>query len=327
MQASDQKTKLISIVVPVYNEQENIEAFYQEVLTAMENIPYQFEIIFVDDGSSDFTPLILDRLRNSDSRVKAIIFSKNYGHQMALTCGMDNAYGDAVITMDGDLQHPPELIPTLIENWERGFEIVQTIRLDTEGQTWLKKITSKWFYKILNMISNTHIYPGGADFRLMDQKAVASFRLFKEKARFIRGMIGSIGYNQISIEFIAPKRFAGKSKFSITKMLRFALDGVTAYSKTPLRLAFYIGVLMFLASLGMVSYVVYVKWFTNEAVLGWATITASIFFLGGLQLLGIGIIGEYVGRVFEEVKGRPLYLVKAYLQKEENTAKTEDLTQ
>ena len=315
--------KLISIVVPVFNEQENIEVFYQEVLNAMAEVPHQFEIIFVDDGSRDFTPLILDKLRNSDSRVKAIIFSKNYGHQMALTCGLDNANGDAVITMDGDMQHPPELIPTLIENWEKGFEIVQTIRLDTEGETWLKKTTSKGFYKILNTISNTHIYPGGADFRLMDQKVVKSFRLFKEKARFIRGMISSIGYNQINIEFIAPKRFAGKSKFSIAKMLRFALDGVTAYSKTPLRLAFYMGILMFLASLGMVSYVVYIKMFTNEAVLGWATITASIFFLGGLQLLGIGIIGEYVGRVFEEVKGRPLYLVKSYLQKEDNRAKDE----
>ena len=327
MQETDPKTELISIVVPVYNEQENIEVFYQEVLKAFEGISYNFEIIFVDDGSRDCSPLILDKLRKSDFRVKAVIFSRNYGHQMALTCGLDYAKGDAVITMDGDMQHPPELIPVLLEKWEKGFDVVQTIRIETEGETWFKKTTSKLFYKVLNYISNTHIYPGGADFRLLDKKVVESFKLFKEKARFIRGMISSIGYNQISVEFVAHKRFAGKSKFSISKMLRFALDGVTAYSKTPLRLAFYIGIIMFLLSLGMVGHVVYVKIFTNEAVLGWATISASIFFLGGLQLLGIGVIGEYVGRVFEEVKERPLYLIKEYLENEDNALKERDFEQ
>jgi len=302
--------KLISIVVPVFNEEANIEHFYTEICIVMEPLSYEFELMFVDDGSKDASIFILDRLAKKDSRVKPLYLARNFGHQIALTCGLDHANGDAVITMDGDMQHPPAFLPILVEKWEQGYEVVQTIRKTTEGVSWLKNTTSALFYKLMNALSKVKIQPGGSDFRLMDKAVVESFRRYKERARFIRGMIGAIGYKQIQIEFVAPKRFAGSSKFSINKMLHFALDGITAYSKKPLRFAFYMGVAFGVISMGVTSHVIYIKLFTEDAVPGWATISASILFLGGLQLIGIGIIGEYVGRIFEEVKQRPLYFVR-----------------
>jgi glycosyltransferase involved in cell wall biosynthesis len=302
--------KLISIVVPVFNEQDNIDNFYQEVVKYMEQEPYAFEIVFVDDGSGDATPLILERLACADRRVRALILARNFGHQVALTCGLDYANGDAVITMDGDMQHPPELLPELIAKWQEGFQVVQTVRINTEGVSWFKSFTSGMFYKLMNAVSNIKVTEGGSDFRLLDKQVVASFRRFRERARFIRGMISAIGYRQTYIEFVAPKRFAGHSKFSLKRMLHFALDGITAYSKTPLRFAFYIGIAMGFGSIILTLHVLYIKLFTEEAVPGWATITASILLLGGMQLAGIGVIGEYVGRIFEEVKQRPLYWLR-----------------
>lgn len=302
--------KLISIVVPVFNEEANIEHFYTEICSVMKPLPYEFELMFVDDGSKDASIFILDQLAQKDNRVKPLYLARNFGHQIALTCGLDHANGDAVITMDGDMQHPPTFLPILIEKWEQGYEVVQTIRKTTEGVSWLKNATSALFYKLMNALSKVKIQPGGSDFRLMDKVVVESFRRYKERARFIRGMIGAIGYKQIQIEFVAPKRFAGSSKFSISKMLHFALDGITAYSKKPLRFAFYMGVVFGVISVGVTSHVIYIKLFTEDAVPGWATISASILFLGGLQLIGIGIIGEYVGRIFEEVKQRPLYFFR-----------------
>lgn len=306
--------KHISIVVPVYNEQENLPLFYQQVCQYMEPLGYSFELIFVDDGSGDNTALILDRLTRQDSRVRAILLARNFGHQIALTCGLDHAEGDAVITMDGDMQHPPELLPVLLRKWEEGFEVVQTIRVETQGVSWLKRTTSGLFYRLINAMSNVHIAEGGSDFRLLDKQVVQTFRRFKEKARFIRGIIGDVGYRQVQLEFVAPPRYAGKSKFSIKKMVTFALDGITAYSRMPLRLALYLGVLVGLISFGLTLEVIYTKVFTAEAVPGWATIAASVLLLGGLQLVGMGIIGEYIGRIFEEVKGRPLYWVTAELK-------------
>lgn len=306
--------KLISIVVPVYNEQDNIEIFYQEVCRHMAGLAYDFELVFVDDGSDDDTQLMLDRITQQDKRVRGLILARNFGHQIALTCGLDFAVGDAVITMDGDMQHPPELLPQLINKWEQGFDVVQTIRVNTEGVSWFKKITSGMFYKVMNAMANIRIAEGGSDFRLLDKKVVASFRHFKDKARFIRGIISAIGYRQDQIEFVAPKRHAGVSKFSLKKMLLFAVDGITSYSKLPLRFAFYLGMMFGLFSFVIMLHVLYIKLFTVDAIPGWATTAASISMLGGLQLVGLGIIGEYVGRIFEEVKQRPLYWLQTELR-------------
>ncbi|WP_371381277.1 glycosyltransferase family 2 protein [Sporomusa aerivorans] len=306
--------KYISIVVPVYNEQDNVTVFYREVCKYMESTGYRFELIFVDDGSTDETVLVLQKLIQRDSRVRVILLARNFGHQLALSCGLEHAGGDAVITMDGDMQHPPAMLPLLIKKWEDGFEVVQTIRKDTQGVSWFKRFTSRMFYQIINAVSDINISEGGSDFRLLDRKAVDTFKNFKEKARFIRGIISAIGYRQTQIEFVAPQRFAGKSKFSFKKMMNFALDGITAYSRLPLRLALYFGGISGLLSLLLTIDVVYTKLFTADAVPGWATIAASVLLLGGLQLIGLGIIGEYIGRIFEEVKERPLYWVSDELK-------------
>jgi polyisoprenyl-phosphate glycosyltransferase len=302
--------KLITIVVPVYNEEDNIVHFYQAVCDVMATQPYRFELVFVDDGSADRSREIICSLEEKDDKVQGMFLARNYGHQLALTCGLDYAEGDAVITMDGDMQHPPELLPQLIEMWKDGADVVQTIRQTTEGVSWFKKITSKYYYKLLNKMSDVHIQEGGSDFRLMDKQVVAAFRKYREHARFIRGMVGSMGYRQVQIDFVAPKRFAGSSKFSPRKMLQFALDGIMSYSRTPLRIGLYGGVVSGIVCLFLMLHVLFIKFFTDDAVPGWATITLILLFFGGVQLSILGIIGEYIGRVFEEVKQRPLYLLQ-----------------
>ena len=309
--------KLISIVVPVYNEEDNIEHFYGAICEVMQKLPYDFELIYVDDGSKDRSREILHALELKDTRVQPIFLARNSGHQLALTCGLDHTDGDAVIMMDGDMQHPPELIPTLVEKWEEGYEVVQTIRRTTEGVSAVKKLTSYYYYKVLNMISRVHIQEGGSDFRLMDRKVVLSFRRYREHARFIRGMVGAMGYRQIQLEFVAPKRFAGVSKFSPRKMVNFALDGILAYSTVPLRLGLYGGIFCGVLSFFLFLHVLFTKYIENDAVPGWATITACILFFGGMQLVILGIMGEYIGRIFEEVKNRPLYLIARGKPKDE----------
>lgn len=301
--------KLISIVVPVYNEEDNIEHFYQQICAVMKQTPYDFELVYVDDGSKDRSREILSQLERADTHVQPIFLARNFGHQIALTCGLDHADGDAVVMMDGDMQHPPSLIPTLLSYWENGYDVVQTVRKTTEGVGFLKKFTSKWYYKILNGISTVHIQEGGSDFRLMARRVVLEFRRYRERARFIRGMVGAMGFKQAKIEFVAPKRYAGVSKFSPHKMLNFAIDGILAYSSFPLRLGLYGGIFCGLVSFLLILHVLYEKYIEGSAVPGWATITASVLFFGGLQLISLGMIGEYIGRIFDEVKRRPLYLI------------------
>jgi glycosyltransferase involved in cell wall biosynthesis len=305
--------KKVSFVVPVYNEESNLKEFHKRMTAVMAALTYDYEILFVDDGSSDTSPVLLQELADQDSHVEAYLLSRNYGHQLALTCGLDHAEGDAVITMDGDLQHPPEMVPEMLARWEKGFQIVQTIRKATEDASFFKRVTSSVYYKLINKLSRVEITPGGSDFRLMDKKAVQAFRLYRERARFIRGMVNTLGFKVSRMEFVAPPRFAGKSKYSLHKMLHFALDGITAFSNLPLRWALYCGLLCGLISLCVILHVLFEKYVMNDAVPGWATMTVSITFLGGIQLIGIGILGEYIGRIFEEVKQRPLYIVGRHI--------------
>lgn len=307
---------MISIVVPVYNEELNIEKFYEEATKAVQTLDMAYEIIFVDDGSKDTTPLLLSRLTQQDAHVRALILARNFGHQLAITCGMDHAAGDAVITMDGDLQHPPAMIPDLVQKWQEGYDVVQTIRDATADAGFFKNLTSKWYYILINAMSPVHITPGGSDFRLVDKKVVKTFMLFREHDRFIRGMIGDIGYRQTALDFVAPKRYAGTSKFSVRKMLNFALDGITAYSKIPLRMSFYAGIISGLFSVVMILHALYCN-LVGEAVPGWTTTIVIACLFGGLQLIFLGIIGEYIGRIFEEVKQRPLYWLRAELGQEQ----------
>lgn len=304
------KKKRLSIVVPVYNEEDNLQHFYEAVRKAMAGQNLDWEIIFVDDGSRDRSREILHRLECEDSRIQPMLLARNYGHQLALTCGLDHADGDVVITMDGDMQHPPELIPTLLKYWRDGYEVVQTIRDATKDASWLKRTTSAGYYKFLNLISEVPVQPGGSDFRLMDRKAVLAFRRYREHARFIRGLIGAMGFRQKQLHFTAPPRFAGVSKFSPRKMWRLAVDGVFTCSTFPLRLGLYFGMASLIASVFAFIYVLYETLIQESTTAGWPTIMACILFFGGMQLLILGIIGEYLGRTYEETKRRPLYLLE-----------------
>ena len=282
----------------------------------MSQEPYDYKIVFVNDGSSDGSAVVLSELAKEDDHVEAFLLSRNYGHQMALTCGLDNAEGDAIVTMDGDMQHPPEIVPQLLRLWEQGNEIVITKRLATEDAGFFKNITSATYYKLINAMSKVEITPGGSDFRLMDRIAVDAFKQYRERARFIRGLVNTLGFKVAEVEFVAPPRFAGQSKFNLRKMLHFALDGITAFSNLPLRWAFYTGLIMGLISMALLGHVLYEKFVDEDIVPGWATTMVSILFLGGIQLVGIGILGEYIGRIFEEIKHRPLYLVSRHIKKD-----------
>ncbi|MBR5589022.1 MAG: glycosyltransferase family 2 protein, partial [Phascolarctobacterium sp.] len=297
-------------------EEDNLREFHKRITEVMSQEPYDYKIVFVNDGSSDGSAVVLSELAKEDDHVEAYLLSRNYGHQMALTCGLDNAEGDAIVTMDGDMQHPPEIVPQLLRLWEQGNEIVITKRLATEDAGFFKNITSATYYKLINAMSKVEITPGGSDFRLMDRIAVDAFKQYRERARFIRGLVNTLGFKVAEVEFVAPPRFAGQSKFNLRKMLHFALDGITAFSNLPLRWAFYTGLIMGLISMALLGHVLYEKFVDEDIVPGWATTMVSILFLGGIQLVGIGILGEYIGRIFEEIKHRPLYLVSRHIKKD-----------
>ena len=299
---------MISIVTPVYNEEDNVVFFHEEITKVMKTTGMDYELIYVNDGSKDRTDELIRELAEKDSHVRAITFARNFGHQTAITCGMDFARGDAVITMDGDMQHPPELIPLLLEKWKDGYDIVQTIRTSTEDSGFIKKITSAGYYKVINSISKTPVTPGGSDFRLMNRKSLDVFLRFREHARFIRGIVGGLGFKQTTIKFEAPARHAGVSKFSMNKMLHFAMDGILTNSTTPLRAAFYAGVVSGFIGILLILHVLY-SYLIGNTVPGWATMTILIAFFGSANLVGLGIIGEYIGRIYEETKDRPLYWI------------------
>ena len=299
---------MISIVTPVYNEEDNVVFFHEEITKVMKTTGMDYELIYVNDGSKDRTDELIRELAEKDSHVRAITFARNFGHQTAITCGMDFARGDAVITMDGDMQHPPELIPLLLEKWKDGYDIVQTIRTSTEDSGFIKKITSAGYYKVINSISETPVTPGGSDFRLMNRKSLDVFLRFREHARFIRGIVGGLGFKQTTIKFEAPARHAGVSKFSMNKMLHFAMDGILTNSTTPLRAAFYAGAVSGFIGILLILHVLY-SYLVGNTVPGWATMTILIAFFGSANLVGLGIIGEYIGRIYEESKNRPLYWI------------------
>lgn len=299
---------MISIVTPVYNEEDNVVFFHEEITKVMKTTGMDYELIYVNDGSKDRTDELIRELAEKDPHVRAITFARNFGHQTAITCGMDFARGDAVITMDGDMQHPPELIPLLLEKWKDGYDIVQTIRTSTEDSGFIKKITSAGYYKVINSISKTPVTPGGSDFRLMNRKSLDVFLRFREHARFIRGIVGGLGFKQTTIKFEAPARHAGVSKFSMNKMLHFAMDGILTNSTTPLRAAFYAGVVSGFIGILLILHVLY-SYLIGNTVPGWATMTILIAFFGSANLVGLGIIGEYIGRIYEETKDRPLYWI------------------
>ena len=265
-------------------------------------------MIFVNDGSSDNSLAVLKRLRLRDERVKVVALSRNFGHQCCITAGIDHASGDAVIVMDADLQHPPELIPEMVARWLEGYQVVYTVREDAADTGLFKRWTSSAFYRCINAVSEVPIIPNAADFRLMDRTVVNCLTSMPERSRFLRGMISWVGFRQIGLRYVANPRHAGKSKYSIRKMISLAVQGITSFSSVPLRLSAYIG---FATAISVIPYAlwgVYAKFFTDQVVHGWASLEVSVLFLGGVQLMSLGVIGEYVGRIYTEVKGRPIYV-------------------
>lgn len=305
------KRQLISVVLPVFNEKKNITPIAEKIMSIFhDHISYDFEIIFVDDGSSDDSQEELVALGKKYHNVKSLRFSRNFGHQIALTAGLDHAKGDAVICMDSDFQHPPELIPSLIAKWESGYDTVYTIRKDNENTSRLNRITGTFFYWFINKISHTPINRNAADYRLMNRRALNEFLKLRERDRFIRGMVNWVGFKMTTVEFDLEKRIHGKSKYSLGKQIFFALNGITSFSGAPLRLPFVMGLVIVAGSFIYALYLtIKTLFFHAQYPDGWLTIFVSVLFFGGLQLVFIGVLGEYVYRIYNETKQRPLYII------------------
>ncbi|MCI5217598.1 MAG: glycosyltransferase [Candidatus Electrothrix sp. LOE2] len=301
----DSLNSKISVVVPLYNEERNVAAMAAGVIKHIEEV----ELIFVDDGSQDNTLAEIKKVASNEKNVFYLSLSRNFGHQSALRAGLDLATGDAVITMDGDMQHPSELLPEMIKQWRNGYEIVFTVRQDMNDSSWFKRKTSTLFYRIMNSMAGIRLHEGSADFRLLDRKVVDALKNMRENAVFYRGLISWVGFRQCSLSYMPHCRIHGSSKYSVRKMFQLALDGMTAFSFLPLRLAAVTGLFLAFLAFLYVFYALLIKLFTDQAVSGWLSIMAGIYFLGGIQLLFIGLCGEYIGRIFMEVKQRPHYLV------------------
>lgn len=305
---------LLSVVVPCFNEQEVLWETYHRLTDVLDHIPgIDYELIFVDDGSRDATPEILRQLHalhESEARIRIVGFSRNFGHQTAVTAGIEHARGDAVVLIDADLQDPPEVIPAMIERWREGFHVVYGRRTDRPGETAFKLLTAKVFYRLLNRLSETDIPSDTGDFRLIDRRVMEALRTMPERDRFLRGMVAWAGFRQIGLPYARAPRLAGESKYPLVKMMRFAVDGVVSFSVMPLRAATWMGfVVSALAIVGIV-YALVMRLFSNNWVTGWTTLVIAVLLLGGVQLLALGLIGEYVGRIYGEAKRRPLYLVQ-----------------
>lgn len=308
----DNRKGLISIVAPVYNEEGVLETLYERVRAVLDGEGEEWELVLVNDGSRDGSAGVIARLHERDSRVKGISFSRNFGFQIAATAGLDYASGDAVILTDADLQDPPEVYPAMLAQWRAGYDVVYGVRASREGETWFKVTTAKLFYRLIHRITSINIPLDTGDFRLMDRRVINSLRGMNERNRFLRGMVPWIGFRQIGVEYHRAARLAGEAKFtSVKKMLPFALDAITSFSYFPLQLATILGFIIAAISVVAILAVVIVRLVgPSEPLLGQATTLVAVLFLGSVQLISLGIIGEYLGRIYDEVKGRPLYLIQ-----------------
>ncbi len=300
--------ELLSVVAPVYNEEGTVEQFYARVCAALQGLP--FELVLVDDGSSDGSPMILERLATSDPRLRIVYLSRNFGHQTALTAGLDHARGDAVVMLDADLQDPPELIPTMLDHWRAGCDVVYAVREHREGESRFKLHTARWFYRLFDKLAQVELQHNSGDFRLLDRRALNALLSMRERNRFLRGMTVWVGYTQAAVPYRRDPRYAGETKYTVSKMLRFSLDAISSFSHRPLQLATLFGFLISTLAFIAIPIVVVLR-LLGSYLPGFSALTIVVLLLGGIELIAIGIIGEYVGRIYDEVKGRPLYLVRA----------------
>jgi dolichol-phosphate mannosyltransferase len=298
---------LVSVVAPMLNEEHTAGVFCERVRAACDGLPW--ELIIVDDGSTDGTPPILAEIAAQDPRVKVVTLSRNFGHQMAITAGLDHARGDAVVMIDADLQDPPELIPTMIEHWRAGSDVVYTMRTNREGESRFKVVTARWFYGIMGRVSAVPLASNSGDFRLLSRRALDAMLTMRERNRYLRGMTSWVGFTQTALPYERAARHAGKTKYPIRKMVHFALDAIASFSNVPLQLATIVGFVFAMIAFLAVPVAIGFRIF-GQFLPGITTTVVAVLLLGGFQLIAIGLIGEYVGRIYDEVKRRPLYIVR-----------------
>jgi glycosyltransferase involved in cell wall biosynthesis len=298
---------LLSVVAPVYNEEELVEEFVARATAAVAD--FEFELILVNDGSADRTPELLDGIAASDPRVRIVHLSRNFGHQAALTAGLEHAIGDVVAMIDADLQDPPELIGDMIAQWSQGADVVYAVRKQREGETAFKLATASWFYKLFDKLAQVDLEPNSGDFRLLDRRALNALLAMTERSRFLRGMTVWVGFTQTAVSYQRDARHAGETKYTLRKMLRFSLDAIASFSHLPLQVATYAGMLSAGVAFIAIPVVIGLR-IAGSYLPGFGSITIAILLLGGIQLIALGVIGEYVGRIYDEVKHRPLYIVR-----------------
>ncbi|MCK6540995.1 MAG: glycosyltransferase family 2 protein [Anaerolineales bacterium] len=299
-----------SIIAPIYNEKENLPELHRRVSEVMQSTRKTWELILVDDGSTDGSTETIRELAKKDKHVRPVIFARNFGHQIAITAGWDYARGDAVVVIDADLQDPPELIPEMVKKWREGYEVVYAVRAEREGESWFKLWTASLFYRIIYRITDVKIPLDTGDFRLMDRKVVDVLKSMRERHRFPRGMSAWVGFRQIGVEYKRAARVAGETKYPFRKMFRLALNAITSFSYFPLQVATFFGFFSAGVAILAIPIVIYLRASGSQAFFGQATTLIAVLFLGGVQLISLGILGEYIGRIYDEAKGRPLYIVR-----------------
>jgi glycosyltransferase involved in cell wall biosynthesis len=299
----------LSFVLPIYNEEEVIPELHRRLTEFLGRLAIEAEVLFVNDGSRDRSMDLLRELAVGDSRYRILSFARNFGHQSAITAGVDYARGQAVVVMDSDLQDPPEVVVEMVEKWREGFDVVYGRRRKRVGESWFKLLTARWFYRVFAAMIPNEVPLDTGDFRLMSRRVIVALRSLRETHRFVRGMVAWLGFKQTEVLYDRPGRFAGDTKYPLRKMVRFAIDGITSFSILPLRFATYLGMLMSTASVGVIAWALLAKYLFRQTVQGWTAIVIIVAIFASVQLLMIGILGEYVGRIYEEVKRRPLYIV------------------
>jgi glycosyltransferase involved in cell wall biosynthesis len=312
---------LLSVIVPCYNEEAVLRATYERLTTVLAGMSLDYELIFVNDGSHDDTQLILTQLQLVDPHVGVLLLSRNFGHQIAVTAGLEEASGDAVVVIDADLQDPPEVIPQMVQLWREGNDVVYGLRIDRKGESKFKLWTAKVFYRLINRLSEIKMPFDTGDFRLLDRRVVEVINAMPERARFLRGMVSWAGFRQISLPYERAARQAGASKYPLRKMVHFAMDGIISFSLVPLKLAIWTGFLAIWIAVAGIIVAVLDRLLDQNLARGWASLFVAVLFMGGVQLVSLGIIGEYLGRIYTEVKRRPLYVVQERLGLAGKTAK------
>jgi glycosyltransferase involved in cell wall biosynthesis len=310
------KDQLLSVIVPAYNEEAVLPAFHARLAALFDRLPMRCEVVYVNDGSRDNTQERIRQIAKQDARVSCLNLSRNFGKEIAMTAGLDHAQGDAIVIIDADLQDPPELIEKLVQEWQAGFDIVYAQRTEREGETWLKKITASLFYRLIQSVSHVKIPRDTGDFRLMSRRSVDALLQLREQHRFMKGLFVWVGFPQKAVQYRRDPRFAGETKFNYWKLWNFALEGITSFTIVPLKAATYIGLLAALLAFCFGIWLFINTVLFGNDVKGYPSLMVTVLFLGGVQLISIGIIGEYLGRIYNETKQRPLYFVQEYQQAE-----------